>query len=427
MAWALALPVVAGLLHAAAAGGELSARIEGRSTTLSAEDAPARIQSRGSASATPAVSGFVAGAPLRLGVTYAPRIWTSDLGSGEAPYVNHAADARLQLRGETGWHAEASGAAVRGRTDPLADLALATPGNAQLATTSSTRYEELRAAGTADTALGARTTLAAAAGFGTSRTLGAASTALPPQRALSLEVTLGRLATERDTLGLTARAARTVTSGAGAVADARADVATVVGAWRRRLTPRVDGWAGGGVILSSSEELGGTRRRDLLPSAEAGVSRAGDAPDPTVAAVAHLTTAVDRFSGAPHPTVDAALTVAWPAAPRVAVSATAFAGARTDGETSVGGGEGRVTWALRERLALEAGVRARWQHERRPVAPSFLEAAVFAGVAWTTGVLGTAPAPEATAPPLGPAAGPPPGPGHAPASGEPGDAGREGG
>jgi hypothetical protein len=85
--------------------------------------------------------------------------------------------------------------------------------------------------------------------------------------------------------------------------------------------------------------------------------------------------------------VDATASIARRIAQGVSGAGSASGGGRTDGESASTAAEVRVTWALRERLALEAGIRGRWQYERRPEIPSFFEGATFAGVTWNTGRL----------------------------------------
>lgn len=379
----LSAALVAALLDAATAGAELGIRAEGQSATLSADGAPDRT--RAASAATPTAAGFVEGSGLRLGASYAPRIWTSDVGAGDSPFVNHAVEARLETRHEAPWRALARAAGVRGRTDPLADLTTAAAASAQLPSATSLRYEELRAEGRAEAPLDERTTLGGGAGFGLSRALGEAAGGFPSQRAVTVDAALSRGATERDTVGLSARGTRTTT--ALVARDARADVGTALATWRRRFSPRIEAWVGGGATVAS-DDTGGARRVDVLPSGEAGVARAGGDRSAAAQLSVRLTTLVDRFDGAPSRTVDGALVVEWPLAARLALATTGFAGARTDGKATNAGGEVRLAWALRERLALEAGVRGRSQRDRRAAVPSFLEGAVFAGVAWRSGPLG---------------------------------------
>jgi hypothetical protein len=387
MGCVLALRLVASLVHVASLDAELGLRAEGQSNTLAAADVADRT--RGAWSAVPSASVLADAWRLRLETTYAPRFWTSDAELHPSPLVSHNLTARVETRTEGSWRAEASASAARGMTDPLANVGVVASGTAartQLATTAPLRFEELRTGARAELTLGPRTTVAAGAAGNASRAIGAAGPELLPlQRGLALDASVSRLATERDTVRVSAQAGRTLTD--TPAGETTADVASGLATWRRRLTPFVDGWIGGGASIATSDAPPDAGRVDVLPNGEAGIAREGDELSVATQVVVRLTTSVDRFSGAIDPTVDATASIAWRIAQGVSGAGSASGGGRTDGESASTAAEVRVTWALRERLALEAGIRGRWQYERRPEIPSFFEGATFAGVTWNTGRL----------------------------------------
>jgi hypothetical protein len=199
MACALALPILAGLVHAASVDAALGIRAESVTTTVGGFGAPER--SRATASVTPSATAVAEGSTLRLRGTYAPRLWTPDLSSGDAPVVDHVAEARLETRAEEPDRAQATVRAVRGWTDPLGDLSRTTAANAQLASDQSYAYEDLRAELRGGLSLGERTAIGAGAAYGLSRAVEPQpSLPLPPQRAIALDGSLTRLVSERDSL-----------------------------------------------------------------------------------------------------------------------------------------------------------------------------------------------------------------------------------
>jgi hypothetical protein len=76
----LAATVLASLLGAAALDVDVALRAETRSGTVAVPGAPS--VTRASASAAPAVTAAAHGRGLRLEASYAPRLWSSDLGPG---------------------------------------------------------------------------------------------------------------------------------------------------------------------------------------------------------------------------------------------------------------------------------------------------------------------------------------------------------
>lgn len=389
MAWALAVPLVASLARMAALDAELGIRAEGRSTTLRATGLPEL--SRGSYSATPRATLHAEGVGLLLTTAYAPRLWTGDVSERSSPIVDHTLDARLETHHDRPWRANATVTAVRATTDPLAEpwRAVAAAGQPQVATTDPLEYEELRTGAGAEVPLGPRTTAAAGAGWQVSRARASTDPALlPPQRGGSLDGSLTRLATERDTLRLLVRGTYTVTELARLDAapapreETRSESTTASASWRRRVTLHVDAWIGGGATYATFEQEREPRTSDLLPTAEVGIARAGEDLPLRADLTARVTTFVDRFTGRVNPIAEVLCGVGWRAVPRLSLASSASAGAQPNGDTKLARADARAAWTPRDRLAFELGVAGRLQRDRRPELPSFDEAASFAGVAW---------------------------------------------
>ncbi len=390
MGCALALPLVVALAAGATADVALGVRSEGRTSALAPADLP--TETRTALSAEPHAAAVLDAWRLRLGATYAARLWTSDVEAQRSPLVNHTVDARIETRQDRAWRAEATASATRGSTDPLADLsrttagAASTAGAAQLPATQPLRYEALRTGARGDLALDLRTTLAAGGTWSASR--GAdddARALLPPQRALALDASVAHRVTERDTVRAAGTAGRTSTDAPEGTRTGAFSTASAT--WRRRLTPRLDGWLGAGAALTYEDAPPASSRRDLLPVGEAGLARGGEDVRVAVELAARVAPFVDRFTGDVRTMADVRCGVRWRATERLSVAGSASGGARTDGETAVAAADLRLSWALRPRLGLEAGVLARWQHERRPELPSFFEGGVVAAVTYETGPL----------------------------------------
>ncbi len=387
---ALALPLLTALVSAASADLDLSVRAEGRSSTLAPSGAP-RV-TRGSALVLPHLGAQVDTERLRLTAAYAPRFWTSDVGASPSPLVDHTLEAGLETRGDGSWRAGANGSATRGRTDPLADLLAVSASGApgapgQLATTTPLAYETVRAGGRGEVRLGPRTTIGAGGSWSASRGADAAAIALlPTQRVLGANASVGYLLSELDTLRLGADATRSVTAVAGG--DVTSEFSTASATWRRRLSPTTDGWGGAGASLTSQQSPGAPAEIHVLPFGQLGFARAGDESRVGLDATVRLVPTVDRYTGAVRSSLEAAGGVRWPLARAVALSAAATAGARTDGETRLGTWDARVVWSVRDRLSLELGVVGRWQRERRPELPSFVEAGAVAAVTYGIGTRG---------------------------------------
>jgi hypothetical protein len=376
----LAAPVVLSLLAAASGDLEASLRTEGRSSTLALDGAPARtrssavVQGRGAAVAD-------LGA-LHLAAEYAPRIWSSDLAASPSPLVDHQLAARIETARPGPWRADAGALATRGRTDPLADpVAAAATGTTQLPTASPVSYEALRATARVDRRLDPRTTLDAGGGWAISRGQDAAARQLlPDQRTARASAGATYLVDPRDTLRLLAEGSGTLTAAGGG--DTRTVTTALSGSWRRLLSPSTVGWLGAGGSMTRATGAAAQPAR-ILPVAQAGWAATWE-PRLALETSARMEPALDRYTGAPHPMATGSLGLRWRATSTVALAASGSAGSRIDGETAVATLDARATWTLRDRVDLELGTVWRWNHERRPELPSFVEGGIVAAISWAS-------------------------------------------
>lgn len=384
-----ALALVTSLVAAAAAHGDLEIRTESRSTSLSGSGVPAIT--RESAVVEPHVAGRIDDEGLRATVAYQPRLWTSDVSGSPSPLIDHTVVAGVETRGERTWRAGATATATRGKMDPLSDI-LATvtamsPAAGQLASTSPIAYESLRAGGEGQLQLSPRTTVGASGTFAFSQGADAAARGvLPPQRVGGGGFSASHLLTVVDTLRLGADATASVTSAPGG--DMTSAFATASASWRRRLSPTLDGLVGAGGAVTSERATGAPALVSVLPYAQLGLVRLPQEDRVGIDVAARLGPTVDRFTGEIASTAEGSVGLRWQVARAVVVSTTASAGARIDGETTLGSWDGRTTWTIHDRLALDVGVIGRWQRDRRPGIPSFLESAALVGLSYGVSVGG---------------------------------------
>lgn len=322
---------------------------------------------------------------LRFAGSYAPRFWTSDVAARPSPVATHELDARIETRHRAPWTADAEAGVVRGWTDPLADpwQAIQARG-AQAATSDSIPFEAVRAGAGTSVPFDLRTTLAGRTAAWRSGGADAdARAALPTQRGLALDLSLTHRVDPRDTLRIQALA--TGTTSALAAGSARTGWMTASARWRRRLSPWVEGWAGGGAALSFEDVPLAPLRRSGFPVGEAGLGH--ELPRTSLVLEARIEPYVDRFTAEVGPMALAAGSVRFRWSPRLTLSASASGGARLGGETALATAETAARFALRERLAIELGLLGRWQHERRPELPSFTQGAVLVAIVGDTGPL----------------------------------------
>lgn len=387
-----ATALVATLLRAASLDVDLGLRAESRASAL--EHSELGGVSRASLSAVPRADVVAQAGGLLLETRYAPRLWTSDVKAQASPLVSHTVEARLATVEERTWRAQAMASGFVGKTDPLADpwrVAAGSDARWQLATTEPLRYEELRTAARAEVALDLRTTVAGGAAFQVSRPSDPdVRHLLPPQRGGSVEASLTRLATERDTLRLEASGRRTLTG--VPAGEIRITSSSAAGSWRRRASPYTQVWLAAGATFVFPDRSRPDASLEVVPVGEVGLARGGEGLDASLELAARATTYVDRFTGEVNPFAEGVCTVRWRVTPQVSLSLSASGGASTDGETVLTGGDARVLWTLREHLALELGASGRLQDERRPGLPSVREGALVLALVYTIQPLSLGPA-----------------------------------
>lgn len=400
---ALALPAIAALIQAASAGADVGIRLEARSTTIttsvpnSATDSSAGmsdvIQTRGAYSVTPTVQLRGEALHLQLTGNYLPQLWVSDLEKQRDPLQMHRADLTLRLSTSERWAVSASAYGSRGQTDPLAAFR---PGaSTSIPETTGFSVEDLRTSLHAEYGWNERTTLSTNGSWQISRAVVAAHrTNLPTQRSIAADVAGSLGLTERDTVQLALRGQRIQTGGMNLLkpganpgemitepgGDTYTGLVGAIAAWDHRFTPAVQTHAGGGLVVAWSHGL--RDPPDLLPSAETGLTWTRDSL--TLDLAARLTTQADRYTGYMRPTLEGTGALQWQISERWSSTISGFAAHRTTGETTIAGGELHLAWALRTMMTVDVGVRARRQHERDPLLPSYTEAAVFTALVFQT-------------------------------------------
>jgi hypothetical protein len=385
----VALSLAASLLHAAELELAWGARAEARSSSVGTELTSTSGRdwtlARQEALVAPRAAATASFAALRLGAEYAPRIWSNDLSARPSPLVNHVATATVETARDADRPVElgASVTGVRGRTDPIDDAlrAQATGVNTtQLASPRPMPFEQLRAIARTRVTDGQRDTLEAEASWAVSRATAAEDRErLPVQRELSARLRETHLLTERVTLAVEARAARSVTDAATAQATGDTAAATLTGTWRATLATEL--WAGAGAAFLRTRSTADTVQREVRPVGTLG-ALTGTGSDLTISASATATTMFDRFTGEAVPIVEGLATLRWSLRPTVALAVTGSGSSRTDGVSTVGTGDLRVIWNLRDRTLLEAGTVARWQRDGRVERPSFAQISAFVSVTY---------------------------------------------
>lgn len=382
----MAVPAVLCLIGAlglsAGVNAELGIRAEGRATALARADE--RLHPRAGATSAPSATLVADAWQLRLTTAYTPRIASTDLAADPLPLIDHQLSLRLETRHARPWRANAAASAFRGATDPLSDplrTAPTTPG--QFAAARPVSYEWLSARAGAELSLDARTVLAGGGSWLVTRAASPGDRGLlPTTRDATLVASLSRGLTPLDTLVLSARytQAQTVrTDSEGAT------LAGAAGSWRRRVSARLEAWAGAGATLV--RESPGAGAFGVIPTAEGGFARAAEGLRLTLQGAARLAPAVDALSGDVVAVAETSWLVTWRASQRLSLRGSASGGTWLTGRVAFGGFDGRAVWSVRERLTLEAGLVARTQLDLRPEYPSFTESAVVAAVAWRTGPL----------------------------------------
>jgi hypothetical protein len=387
------------LAAAASATGdlELGLRADTRSSTLAPVGAAGQSvgESRAAGSVSGRASGLVDTFAALLTGAYGVQLSTLDLGALRTPAVSQDVGARLRTHGDGPLRGEASIAATRARTEPLTDVSkVAASGGAQVLTTGVVDSESL-SGGARGELVRDRTTVSVAASANVARGVDSASgQQFPTQRGLEVDAAVRRDVTERDKLGVSLGASRTVT--AASAGSATSAVAAATGTWERQLTPTTAGSLGAGVAVAREEQLvptGASGSVDRVLPARLGISPAADLNIDHLTArlklhgFTRLSMFVDRFTGSTNPMASAGCAVSWNAGEAVALAVSASGGARIDGVSSFGALDAHAAWKISPRLDLEGGVLARTQYDRRTQAPSFVEAGVYVAVAYGTGSL----------------------------------------
>jgi hypothetical protein len=351
---------------------EIGARWEGRTSTVS--PSPARDATRATMEASPRATLSLDGRSARAAARYAPTLRTGTADTDD-PAVFHDGELRaawslprLEFTGRA--------SAVRAASDPLANpVALETP--TPVATLEPLQYRSLLGELTAAFQAGPRTRATAIASLGADEGADAhARELLPPQRQIEVAAGLERRMTPRDELLL-----RVSTRGARTGSEAAAGWATATATLRHLHTPRVETRLGAGAAFAREERRGRPPERSLLPVFEAAVAREPEHLRDREELIVRARPAVDRFTGETRPEIEATALGWVRVAPTLVLSAlgTGAVSAR-DAETALALANGSVRWAPRPWLAVEAGLRARWQHDGRSEQASFVDVGTFLAI-----------------------------------------------
>ncbi len=383
MVAAIACSVVASLALSAV-DAEVGLRAESRTSRFMPSGAAADTQA-GWLAAGRARLAIDVGA-LRLTGTYAPRFSTTDAQARPSPVASQEAEVRVETHHAAQWNVDGEVNAVRGRTDPLADpwQAIQARGSLQTTTLEPIPFQALRAGGGATWPIDLRTTLAGrATGWSSGGTDAEARASLPTQRGAWLDLSLAYLASHRDTIRIQAIATGTTT--ALAAGDARAGWTAASARWRRRLSPSLDGWLGGGATLALDDAPLAPMRRTRFAVGEAGLG--WELPRTSISLETRIEPYIDRLTSEVGPMALASGSLQFRWSPRLALSLAISAGTRPGGATSLATAQGTARYTLREGLGVEAGLVARRQYERSPQLPSFSQAALLVALTLDSGPL----------------------------------------
>lgn len=382
MSSALALPLLASLATAVGLDAGIDLRAESRTSTVAPEESA--TFTREALLARPRGDVVLDAVPLRATASYAATIWTSDVEERPSPLVTHDAQLRLETYHASPWRAGATVSAARGWTDPLADpvQALLQQGPSQSPALAPIEFEAVRGVVDGTFPLDLRTAVGAEASASRSGAVKLVDrTAYPVQEGAAAQLSVVHLLTPRNTLRLAATVNATRTD----LASGR-DVsgwATGTARWRVRMTRTADAWAGAGVVLARRDLPGAETERWTRPIGEIGLAYAAGRGEAELSA--QTVPFTDRFSGDVVLMLQGAGALRWRETPRLSFAVTGSGGATESGDTALAGLDARATYALAPRLAVEAAIVGRWQHERAPGAPSFAEIGVAFAVAWQSG------------------------------------------
>lgn len=381
MGCALALPVLASLAAAATADLQLDFAAQGRATRIAPDEFAA--YTREALLARPGATLGLEAVPVRVAARYAATIWTSDVDASGSPLVTQDGQLRVEARHGRPWRASALVSAARGWTDPLADpvLALSTQGPTPSPALEPVEFEALRAALDASVPLDLRTTVAAEGSAWRSGGAHAADRAvLPVQDGVATGVAVDHALSLRSALRLAAAASAIRTDLVERQEDSRRLSASA--RWRVQVTRTLATWAGAGAIAASRDLADGSTDRWARPTGEIGLAytavRGGAELSAEYAAFTH------RVTGEVVLMYQGAGSIWWRESQRLSFRASASGGSTASGDTARAALDARGTYALGERLALEAGVLGRWQREPAEVAPSFAEVGVLLALTWSS-------------------------------------------
>jgi hypothetical protein len=411
------LPVaasLAALLHGAeldlAWGARAEARATARGPDLDTVGRWSRTNPQQQAVVTPRAAAALATSELRLSLEYAPRFWSSDLSSGQTPFVNHVAAASIETPHGRPFELTLGASGIHGHTDPIDDVLRAQAAGVnttQLPALRPIAFEHLGTRAHAQLATGERDTVEAEASWGVARAVAPEDRGLfPTQRELAFGVGETHLLTERTTLALQVRAVHSTTNAALGQAVGDTVNATLTDRWRA--TPETVLWAGAGAAYLRMQQPDVSS--ELRPTGTVG-AMTGSGTGLTASASVTATTMFDRFTGTAVPIFEGIATVRWTARPSLDLLATVTGTSRTDGVTTLGTGDLRAVWTVHQSVLVEAGTIGRWQRDRRAAQQSMIEIAPFVGVMYMSDLAyGRQQQPGARPPGAGPA-GAAPGPG----------------
>ncbi len=381
-ALALALPLVASLATAVELDAGLDLRAESRTSTVAPEGlAP---HTREALLARPGANAVLDAVPLRATASYAATIWTSDVEERPSPLVTHDALLRLETYHASPWRAGATVSAARGWTDPLADpvQALSQQGPAQSPALAPIEFEAVRGVVDGTFPLDLRTTVGAEASASRSGAVKLVDrTAYPVQEGAAAQLSVVHLLSPRSTLRVAAAASATRTELASGSDES--GWATGTARWRARMTRTMDAWAGAGVASARRNVPGAETERWARAIGDIGLAYAFGRGEAELSA--QTVPFTDRFTGDVVLMFQGAGALRWRESPRLSFAVTGSGGATESGDTALAGLDARAAYALAQRLAVEAAIVGRWQHERAVGAPSFAEIGVVVAVAWQSG------------------------------------------
>ncbi len=322
----------------------------------------------------PRVGAALAGPDLGFAVGYHPLLRAPDLLTRGRFDVLHAADARAHLRLDPVWQLAALAAGARGRTDLLTESRRA-PADIQTITTRQLiHYRSARADLRLEGAPDPRTTITASVGWLLDGGEDAASRALiPVERGVRGEGVLSWSATRRDRLQAHLNA-----TGAE-ILDRTTAIGAITGTWRRRLTPRVEAWTGGGAIAAMMRDPTSGERREIIPSAELGIANTDARHEVAEELAVRLGATIDRATGAIARQLEAGATVGWAFARtwRLSGRGAAMWSRLSSGDVRRVSLETHLDWAALEHVTLGGGIYADWQRTASLGLPSFYEGGVF--------------------------------------------------